>query len=184
VTRFLPAGARKTIDAIYAKYGSVIQLVTGIVVVAACVGIFLVALAVKSNGQQTDQVVADGQVSRFVNTLAACEKDNAQNAAHNDFWLLQIALSPQKPPEQALEVFTEGLRVFYPNEPDCAYVAYSKVCVGAVLRANPRCVQYVKEHDVTGKRRAFTERAADLDRRRHELLDQLSPKQRELLNRA
>jgi hypothetical protein len=180
VTRFLPARVEGYID----EHRNSIQVVIGFLALSCAFAIFVLGLAVKANGDETGKVVADSQVSRFVNTLAACEKDNAQNADHNDLWLLNIALAKVQPPEEALEVFAESLRVFYPNEPDCAYVAFYKVCVDAVLTSNPRCRQYVKEHDVAGKKRAFEERQADNARRRKELFDRLSPAQRAILNRA
>jgi hypothetical protein len=179
----LPERVRLRIDAIDAKWGSVISVIVGTAVVCLAVGLLLVALQIKDQGDQTDHVVTDGQVSRFVNTLGSCEKDNRRNADHNDFWLLQIALSPQQPPDQALAFFKEGLQVYYPNEPDCAYVAFKQVCVASVLTANPRCIQYAREHDVQGKARAFVDRQAQLRKRRGELLDELSPAQLAILRR-
>lgn len=155
----MPTRIRKKIDEIDGRWGSVIQFVVGTLVLLLAAATFVLAVKVGQTSDQTNRVaknnqtlVVDGQASRFVNTEAACRADNESNENIRRF-VLDLGSRP-RPAESAAErkkrqeAAQKILLVYFPNEPECDYVAFKKVCSAQFRKVNPKCVDYAGRYNV------------------------------------
>lgn len=136
----MPARVRETIERIDAKYGPLISVILGSVLVGVAIAVGILALQIRGTADKTQVIaknnaalLAEVQAGRFTNTQARCESDNDLYTKIQQFVILR------RPDARA------QVEAAFPLTKDCEAFAAGKVCVGKIASTSDRCRDFAEK---------------------------------------